>query len=284
MQKGIHGVLTVEDDIEASLGRKVVAAGRTDKDVSAVSQVISFATFDDVNATDILNKLRDCEAVKSGRLAIFDCRRVPKRFHALFSATWRRYLYVFPLNSGPFQGVDVDCAFVDRCLKKYADHLSLFAFANVNLFPLKCRLENLTLSFNGFAHRDTKETDGVVNDVCILRRTAAFVIDMVSRQKCFPDSSCSSYSSDTMSAHDLTKVQLGLCVELVGSRFLRRMVRLIVVMHEVQYSLICLTLISSPSLSTEQATAVRESVLAEADRNENILLDIATSGNRFVDH
>jgi hypothetical protein len=62
------------------------------------------------------------------------------------------------------------------------------------------------------------------------------------------------------------------------------MVRLIVVMHEVQYSLICLTLISSPSLSTEQATAVRESVLAEADRNENILLDIATSGNRFVDH
>lgn len=120
MQKGIHGILTVEDDIEASLGRKVVAAGRTDKEVSAVSQIISFATFDDVSATDILNKLRDCEAVKSGRLAIFDCRRVPKRFHALFSATWRRYLYVFPLNSGPFQGVDVDCAFVDRCLKKYA--------------------------------------------------------------------------------------------------------------------------------------------------------------------
>ena len=118
MQKGISGILTVEDDIEAALGKKVVAAGRTDKEVSAVSQIISFSSFDEISAADVLNKLRDCEAVTSGRLAIFDCRRVPKRFHALFSATWRRYLYVFPLNDGPFQGVDVDCIFVDHCLKK----------------------------------------------------------------------------------------------------------------------------------------------------------------------
>lgn len=119
MQKGIDGVVTVEDDIESALGRKVVAAGRTDKDVSAVSQMISFSTFDNISADDILNQFRNSEASKSGFLAVYDCKRVPKRFHALFSATWRRYLYVFPLNSGSFDGVDVDCPFVNSCLNKY---------------------------------------------------------------------------------------------------------------------------------------------------------------------
>lgn len=78
-----------------------MAAGRTDKGVSALSQVISFfinkddLPEDDVN---ILERMRNHPAVKEGRLAFFDCQIVPKKFHALFSATWRRYMYLYPLN------------------------------------------------------------------------------------------------------------------------------------------------------------------------------------------
>ena len=129
----------------------------------------------------------------------------------------------------------------------------------------------------------------MVNDVCILRRTAAYVIDMTTRQKCYQDSG-SNYSSDAISASSDRKAQPALCVELVGSRFLRRMVRLIVVTSlRTPSSLLfpLYALFSSPftlQLWFEQATAVRESVLAESLRNENILLDIAISGKRLFKH
>lgn len=39
------------------------------------------------------------DAFTTGKLAYFDVQEVPKKFHAMFSATWRRYLYLFPLNT-----------------------------------------------------------------------------------------------------------------------------------------------------------------------------------------
>jgi tRNA U38,U39,U40 pseudouridine synthase TruA len=78
-----------------------MAAGRTDKGVSALSQVISFfINKDDLpeNENNILETMRNHPAVQDGRLAFFDCQTVPKKFHALFSATWRRYMYLYPLN------------------------------------------------------------------------------------------------------------------------------------------------------------------------------------------
>ena len=44
-QKGVEHIRTVEDDIEFLLHRKVSAAGRTDKDVSAICQIISFTSY-----------------------------------------------------------------------------------------------------------------------------------------------------------------------------------------------------------------------------------------------
>ena len=46
-----------------------------------------------------MNQLREHRSVKAGKLAVFECKEVPKKFNALFSATWRRYLYLFPLCS-----------------------------------------------------------------------------------------------------------------------------------------------------------------------------------------
>lgn len=117
-QKGAIGVYTVEDDIQLALERSTVAAGRTDKDVSAVSQVISFSTYEDIDEDFLMEKFNSSSGARAGRLVAYDCARVPKRFHSLFSATWRRYIFYFPLNYGNYHGVDVDVEFVRLCLSK----------------------------------------------------------------------------------------------------------------------------------------------------------------------
>ena len=112
--------VSVEGDIYDGLGQRTcVAAGRTDKDVSALSQIISFATREDVTADELINTLKRSDACMTNRLKVHECYRVPRRFHALFSAKTRRYLYFFPLNIGPYeQGVDLDVALVDNLLKR----------------------------------------------------------------------------------------------------------------------------------------------------------------------
>ena len=66
-----------------------MASGRTDKHVSALSQIISFHTFDEsITAESIHGLFAESEASSTGRLKLFQCVRVPRKFHALFLATW----------------------------------------------------------------------------------------------------------------------------------------------------------------------------------------------------
>ena len=106
-------------------------AGRTDKGVSAISQVISFSTTRqtkrDVTREDVLTAFRESEACKKGRIVALDCQRVPKMFNARSSAKWRRYVYLFPIErlatSSSFAddgGIifDVDVDRMDRMLRR----------------------------------------------------------------------------------------------------------------------------------------------------------------------
>ena len=97
-QKQIGGISTVEEDLTTSLGRTVVAAGRTDKGVSAVSQIVSFKTFEEISPEDIIRQLKATEPFQQGKLNVWEVARMPKKFNALFSAMSRRYIYLFPLK------------------------------------------------------------------------------------------------------------------------------------------------------------------------------------------
>ncbi|KAK9989598.1 hypothetical protein SO802_029837 [Lithocarpus litseifolius] len=109
------GLNTVQGLIEISLGKFVdenkvkllkdkglplegcvVVAGRTDKGVTALQQNCAFSTWRrDIKPRDI------GEAINSavpGKLRVISVSEVSRIFHPNFSAKWRRYLYIFPLN------------------------------------------------------------------------------------------------------------------------------------------------------------------------------------------
>jgi tRNA pseudouridine(38-40) synthase len=90
---------TVEEDVKSVLGYKSFCAGRTDREVSAISQVICFSSNQPIDTIALLESTINAEPCVAGRLKFYDIKRVPKKFHARSSATWRRYLYLFPLNS-----------------------------------------------------------------------------------------------------------------------------------------------------------------------------------------
>jgi tRNA pseudouridine(38-40) synthase len=222
-QKGVADVRTVEEDVFQSLGRRSsVAAGRTDKGVSAVSQIISFHTRDNIDAEQLLETVRKAAPCEEGSLFVSDVARVPRRFHALFSATWRRYIYMFPLKHGPYtNGFDVDVQFVHEALQK---------------------LEGLALPYNGFAFREARDTGKGSSDICTMYRAKATMID-ISAYVCpdanahpeistvttdDPDLPSSGPNITSGTGHRVMKHPVA-CIELVGSRFLRRMVRLLVV-------------------------------------------------------
>jgi hypothetical protein len=89
-----------------------------------------------------------------------------------------------------------------------------------------------------------------------------------------------------------TSTDVAMCVELVGSRFLRQMVRIMVVREHWSEIVITLPLITfCDDAYTDlffclfayllfQSTAARESILPEGIRNENIMLDICATRDR----
>ena len=244
-QKGVDGIFTVEDDIKIALqGWNVYGAGRTDSGVSAISQVVCFHTTNmTIKPMDILTMMKQSEPCSSGRLAVYDVYRVPKKFNARSSATWRRYQYLLPLNHGIYdQGHDVDVSFVNILLQK---------------------IEGKELSYNGFATGEDRNVGEGLLDYCTLYRARAFVVDLPREQgqlsASMQDNSSNNNINNINNAEDMNSYQStdqAMCVELVGSRFLRQMVRVLV------------------------ATSARESVLPLDQRNEQLLMEICASRDR----
>ena len=80
-----------------------------------------------------------------------------------------------------------------------------------------CRIEVIPLHFNGFAYGENRETEDGEGDLCTLYVSRCFMVDLEDP----------TYVDDPSSRRQLSDPAL--CVELVGTRFLRRMVRIIVV-------------------------------------------------------
>eukprot|EP01038_Epipyxis_sp_PR26KG_P008876 gene8876-11973_t len=204
-QNNRENVSTVEEDIKKSLGYSTTCAGRTDRNVSAISQIVCFTTHKPVDTKILLENLQQTEPFASGRLRIYDCVRVPKKFNSRSSATWRRYLYAFPIKMSASN------------YSSSQDKLDVTSLQDINnikidlviLNKLLVRLENLPLPYSVYSYKDEHSLTSGMKDICTIYRAKAFFANI---------------NSDGDSNND----NQVLCVELVGSRFLRRMVRILV--------------------------------------------------------
>lgn len=151
---------TVEDDLDSTLssvlhGRSTNASGRTDKGVSALSQCVSFTSFDGaLTAEHIMSLINTSEPAIDGRLRCFDCRRVPRKFHSVYGCEWRRYIYLLPLR----HEAEVDVSFINESL---------------------LLLQGQPLHYYGFTYGDVPvlETGGL-DDECILFHSRARLVDL----------------------------------------------------------------------------------------------------------
>ena len=106
-------VPTVELTLRKALGVVVYAAGRTDKGVSAISQIVAVISRNsrkqDFTAEEILEKINNSQDAKDGKIIAYEAYRVPKRLSPR-DALWRRYLFMFPLKSdnADFPKLDLD--------------------------------------------------------------------------------------------------------------------------------------------------------------------------------
>ncbi|XP_065847831.1 uncharacterized protein [Euphorbia lathyris] len=245
---------TVQALVEKSLGRFVdekkaqqlkdkckplegcaVVAGRTDKGVSALQQVCSFYTWrKDIRPHEIEDAINSSAP---GKLRVVSVSEVSRAFHPNFSAKWRRYLYIFPLNDGDEResGVEIEdpenhsfdekfneetLEFDERLIEENTDPSDPIgkdevegvkkprSFSIVRVNQLLQQLEGKLLSYRIFA-RDTKASRNVGPPTeCFIYHARA----MEARLPCSGDG-------------EGRKV---MCIELVANRFLRRMVRVLV--------------------------------------------------------
>jgi len=148
-----HGIRTVlgaiREGLEGLLGKdapKAIAmAGRTDAGVHAIGQVLSFSTWGSTSEDEIAAALGKvaCNEIRVARVA-----NVHRSFHANFGATWRRYMYLFPLNTRPDGSEDVDCGRVQRQLEHISReplHFNALAFASIRNWEARSDVDVCTL-------------------------------------------------------------------------------------------------------------------------------------------
>lgn len=126
---------TVQDEMLKLSRHNYICAGRTDKNVSSISQILSFRVPAE-KAHVIENKFTNLKGIyHSSGLAVYDFHRVPVQFNARSSATWRRYLYFLPLNRIGGK-IDVDSDFLKSALKKF--EYCFYFISILFLHPLFC--------------------------------------------------------------------------------------------------------------------------------------------------
>lgn len=210
-------------------------AGRTDKGVTALNQVCSFYTWrKDVKVEDV-----ECaiDMAAPGKLRVVSVSQVSRAFHPNFCAKWRRYIYMFPLSednlSNQIDKREKENVFFDMSHERQrksttednrveetegfphdkdvidgAKKPTSFSVAKVD--RLLRHLEGKLLSYKMFA-RDTKASRNIGPP------TECFLYHARAAEATLP---CSGKGEA-----DAFRV---MCVELVGNRFLRRMVRVLV--------------------------------------------------------
>ncbi|KAG8661294.1 tRNA pseudouridine synthase A isoform X3 [Manihot esculenta] len=242
------GLNTVQGLVERSLGRFIdekksqqlkdkckplegcaVVAGRTDKGVSALRQIFSFYTWrKDVRPYEIEDAINSSAP---GKLRVLSVSEVSRVFHPNFSAKWRRYLYIFPLNDGEDRE-DLGNFTTDEKYDNQRDGWGEFTYK-----------ENVDKSIMGDKYEPEGAKKPVTFSICKVNNLLQQLEGKLLSYKIFardtkasrnegPPTECFVYRARATEARlpcsDRAEGRKVMCVELVANRFLRKMVRVLV--------------------------------------------------------
>lgn len=229
---------TVEGDLREALSKilgkkpRLTVAGRTDKGVSALSQIVNFQTIPNLVGTDYLEALQSAsnKYIQEGSIAIHDVKRVPKRFNARSLATWRRYIYLFPLKG--LKEEEMERTIVNEEEGEEGDEV-IESFGSLGEISIDVdrlnaylsALEGQSLPYNAYTYGDHRDAGEGLQDVCHLYRARASLV--------FLDTKKSNNNDEGeglglgSEVDDIFRTSNAIAIDLVGSRFLRRMVRIL---------------------------------------------------------
>ena len=198
--------------------RPVYSAGRTDKGVHGVAQTVSFVSIDDLNENDLgfeksVKKLIETSpAGKLGHLKVCDSpppRLAHPKFHATFCATWRRYVYVFPIRQSLLE---------ERT-----------PVAKINVPLLNAMLNNLVSEKNTNGEKNVSGVDCYAFARDTIDGKDSFV--KFKKARAFVGKVPKVKSEDVDTAYvdsDETTEEPVVVIELVANRFLRKLCRVLV--------------------------------------------------------
>lgn len=171
-------------------------AGRTDAGVHAIGQICRFRTHrQDVTAYNVQQHVSEkiAQGSSASFLKVTDVVEVPRAFHPTFGTSSRAYVYLIDVPATGFwsmkEGLDKKISFLNRML---------------------LQVEGKELDYFGLSYGRPQTLDFL----CTLHHARArLVVKSAVR---------------TIGDEQNASVDMAICIELVGSRFLRRMVRLLV--------------------------------------------------------
>ena len=204
---------------------EIKVAGRTDAGVSAIGQVCRIRTWSDItninggiekHVQQLVNEHIAANrggGISSVGLHIQSVECVGDEFHPTFGATARAYVYLFDLPMN------------DDNNNEHSYNKSLVSVPRMN--ALLQTLVNRELDYIGMSYGKVKSQ----TTLCILFHARASIVELV----CCSDRL--DYDGGSSSLFSKTR-RRAICIELVGDRFLRRMVRILVatVMREANCS------------------------------------------------
>ncbi|CAH8378633.1 unnamed protein product [Eruca vesicaria subsp. sativa] len=213
---------------------RVLVAGRTDKGVSALNQVCSFYTWrKDIEPSDIEDAINKDA---SGELRVVSVSKVSRAFHPNFSAKWRRYLYIFPLDHACGSGKNRENFIFDENHGKQRNGL-LSEEITEGVSEEDDELETENVNGLGVVAKPSDFSVCKVDQLLQqlqgkLLSYKMFARDLKAARNEGPPTECFMYHARAaeirLSCPDYVEGRRVMCVELVANRFLRKMVRVLV--------------------------------------------------------
>ena len=213
--------------------RPIASAGRTDRGVHAVASAVSFWTKRlDVDVEDIERAVANSLPGRVGALRVTHVTSAPHSFHATFSATYRRYVYVVPKTQlfrearTPRASIDVDVA--NRALQRLVDRGDVDMYAYARATPKGKSMQVRFVVARAFERTiDVGGVDAVEDQAeDAMSRANRRSRSAVTRERAIRaedgDGAIALASASSSSTMDV------IVIELVADRFLRKLVRCLV--------------------------------------------------------